>query len=98
MDLGDAGAGSTANNLLLGCDCLGTIKYFSGWLNNSKGEAIKAENVICLHEQDGGIGWKHTNHRTQVAAVVRARNLILQTVSISDPSEKSLTQKIRYLQ
>lgn len=26
FDLGDAGAGTTANNLKLGCDCLGVIK------------------------------------------------------------------------
>lgn len=49
-------------------------------MNDSDGTAIKKENVICLHEIDDGIGWKHTNHRTQNAAVVRARNLVLQTV------------------
>ncbi|GAB7352695.1 hypothetical protein MBLNU459_g3054t1 [Dothideomycetes sp. NU459] len=80
FDLGDAGAGSTANNLSLGCDCLGSIKYFSGWLNNDKGEPVAAENVICLHEQDGGIGWKHTNHRTQNAAITRKRDLVLQSI------------------
>ena len=35
---------------------------------------------MCLHEADGGIGWKHTNHRTQGVAITRARNLILQTI------------------
>ncbi|KAI9703925.1 MAG: hypothetical protein M1820_005707 [Bogoriella megaspora] len=80
FDLGDAGAGSTANNLALGCDCLGVIKYFDGFLNDHKGRPIEAKNVICLHEQDGGVGWKHTNHRTQNAAIVRARNLVLQTI------------------
>ncbi|KAI9740772.1 MAG: hypothetical protein M1818_004737 [Claussenomyces sp. TS43310] len=80
FDLGDAGAGSTANNLRLGCDCLGSIKYFSGWLNNDKGEPFESPNVICMHEQDAGIGWKHTNHRTGVAAVTRARTLVLQSI------------------
>ncbi|KAF9879587.1 hypothetical protein CkaCkLH20_03130 [Colletotrichum karsti] len=80
FDLGDAGAGSTANNLALGCDCLGTIKYFNGWLNNDKGEPVATGNVICLHEQDGGIGWKHTNHRTQGVAITRARNLVVQSI------------------
>lgn len=41
---------------------------------------MKMENCICLHEQDGGIGWKHTNYRTNVAAVVRSRVLVLQTI------------------
>jgi hypothetical protein len=38
------------------------------------------ENAVCLHEQDGGIGWKHTNYRTNVAAVIRARVLVVQTI------------------
>jgi primary-amine oxidase len=38
------------------------------------------DNVICLHEQDDGIGWKHTNYRTNVAAVTRSRILIVQTI------------------
>lgn len=80
FDLGDAGAGSTANNLALGCDCLGLIHYFNAYLNNDKGEPVETGNVICLHEQDAGIGWKHTNHRTQGVAITRARNLILQTI------------------
>lgn len=80
MDLGDAGAGSCANNLRLGCDCLGVIKYFSGWLNDGEGNPIPADNVICMHEQDGGVGWKHTHRLTKTASVVRARNLILQSI------------------
>jgi primary-amine oxidase len=38
------------------------------------------ENAICLHEEDDGIGWKHTNYRTGVAAVIRARILVLQII------------------
>ncbi|EXJ76256.1 uncharacterized protein A1O5_00764 [Cladophialophora psammophila CBS 110553] len=80
FDLGDAGAGITANNLSLGCDCLGTIQYFDGCLSDSAGEPYKAPNVICLHEQDNGIGWKHTNPRTDVAAITRARILVVQSI------------------
>ena len=80
FDLGDAGAGSCANNLALGCDCLGAIKYFSGWLNDNEGNPIPAENVVCVHEVDGGIGWKHTNPRTSNPAITRARNLIVQSI------------------
>ncbi|RMY66586.1 hypothetical protein D0863_08355 [Hortaea werneckii] len=59
---------------------LGTIKYFSGWLNDENGMPVPAENVICMHEQDGGIGWKHTHRLTHHASVVRARNLVLQSI------------------
>ncbi|KAI9643207.1 hypothetical protein NHQ30_007823 [Ciborinia camelliae] len=80
FDLGDVGAGVTANNLQLGCDCLGSIHYLSGILNNDKGEPLEMPNVICIHEQDNGIGWKHTNYRTGRAAVVRNRELVLQSI------------------
>ncbi|KAH0551373.1 hypothetical protein GP486_007412 [Trichoglossum hirsutum] len=80
FDLGDCGAGVMANNLKLGCDCLGSIYYLSGVLSNNKGEAVPAENVVCIHEQDAGIGWKHTNYRTNRAVVVRSRELVLQSI------------------
>jgi primary-amine oxidase len=37
-------------------------------------------NVVCLHEQDNGIGWKHTNWRTGRAVVVRSRELVVQFI------------------
>lgn len=58
----------------------GTIKYFDAWHNNSAGEPVKLPNVVCCHEQDDGILWKHTNFRTQNAVVARSRILILQTI------------------
>jgi primary-amine oxidase len=33
-----------------------------------------------MHEQDAGIGWKHTNHRTGNASITRARVLVLQSI------------------
>lgn len=80
FDLGDAGAGVLANNLQLGCDCLGSILYLDGIVSNDEGEAVHMPNVVCIHEQDGGIGWKHTNYRTNRAAVVRNRELVLQSI------------------
>ena len=79
-DLGDAGAGSTANNLKLGCDCLGHIQYISATISDDKGGAVNLENCICLHEQDNGVGWKHTNYRTGRAAIVRNREFVVQSV------------------
>jgi primary-amine oxidase len=80
FDFGDCGGGMSANELTLGCDCLGVIKYFDGHLVNSAGDHITRKNVICMHEQDDGILWKHTNVRTMVPAIVRRRVLILQTI------------------
>lgn len=80
FDLGDAGAGIMANDLKLGCDCLGSIHYLSSTLADDKGNPLNMPNVICIHEQDGGIGWKHTNYRTGRAAVVRNRELVIQSI------------------
>ena len=80
FDLGDVGAGLVANNLKLGCDCLGSIHYLSAVLSNDQGGPLLMENVVCIHEQDAGIGWKHTNYRTGQAAVVRSRELVIQSI------------------
>lgn len=80
FDLGDCGAGLMTNNLKLGCDCLGAIHYLSGVISNDEGEAQPMENIICVHEQDAGIGWKHTDYRTGRAAVVRSRELVVQSI------------------
>ncbi|KAI9743826.1 MAG: hypothetical protein M1818_002560 [Claussenomyces sp. TS43310] len=80
FDFGDGGAGRSANNLSLGCDCLGVIKYFDTLLTGPDGSASVSRNVVCLHEQDNGIGWKHTNFRTQRAVVTRARELVVQFI------------------
>lgn len=40
----------------------------------------KSPNVVCLHEQDNGIAWKHTNWRTGRAVVTRRRELVVQFI------------------
>ncbi|CAH0023275.1 unnamed protein product [Clonostachys rhizophaga] len=80
FDLGNVGAGVTANNLALGCDCLGVIKYLGGHVVGNDGTAVEKPNAICIHEVDQGIQWKHTNHRTKNATVVRKRQLVLQQI------------------
>lgn len=81
-DLGEGGAGCTANNLELGCDCLGAIRYFDHWINDHEGKPHLLENAICMHEVDNGIGWKHSNYRTGRAEVTRNRELVIQTVRV----------------
>ncbi|PGH17181.1 hypothetical protein AJ79_01319 [Helicocarpus griseus UAMH5409] len=80
FDFGDGGAGRAANNLALGCDCLGVIKYLDGLLADASGQPSVAKNAVCIHEQDNGIGWKHTNFRTDRAVVTRYRELVVQFI------------------
>lgn len=97
-DLGEGGAGCTANNLELGCDCLGAIRYFDRWINDHEGNPLMLENAICMHEVDNGIGWKHTNYRTGRAEVVRNRELVIQTVSQNEhppPSRKKDNRAVK---
>jgi len=75
FDLGDSGAGMMANDLKLGCDCLGSILYKDGLITDQEGKPLLKKNAMCIHEQDYGIGWKHTSYRTGGAAVVRNREL-----------------------
>ena len=69
-----------AYGLTLASRFLGTIKYFDAWHNTLSGEPLKLPNVVCCHEQDDGILWKHTNFRTGNAVVTRSRMLVLQTI------------------
>ncbi|RPB26295.1 hypothetical protein L211DRAFT_781996 [Terfezia boudieri ATCC MYA-4762] len=80
FDFGDGGAGRATNSLQLGCDCLGVIKYFDAVMSDGRGKGMVVQNVICMHEQDNGIGWKHSNYRTGRAVVTRNRLLIVQFV------------------
>ena len=81
FDLGDGGVGRAANNLQLGCDCLGAIHYFDATFPEVDGTPSLSKAVVCLHEQDNGIGWKHTNFRTGRAVVTRLRELVVQFVA-----------------
>ena len=59
-DVGETGIGLLANSLVLGCDCLGEIRYLDVVVNNNQGQALLLKNAICIHEEDIGILWKHT--------------------------------------
>ncbi|PMC37878.1 tyramine oxidase [Bacillus sp. UMB0899] len=77
FDAGEYGIGQLANSLELGCDCLGYIKYFDAVMSNSKGEPFTVKNAVCLHEEDYGIAWKHTDWRTNQVEVRRSRRLVI---------------------
>lgn len=82
FDVGEYGMGMCANSLELGCDCLGVIKYFDAHLCTSRGEPLTIKNAICMHEEDYGILWKHTDRRLPDAPEVRrSRRLVISSVS-----------------
>ena len=81
FDVGEYGIGMLANSLVLGCDCLGEIYYFDAVLNDSRGQVMNIHNAICMHEEDFGILWKHTDWRTGQAEVRRSRRLVISFVA-----------------
>ena len=82
FDVGEYGMGMGANSLRLGCDCLGHIEYLDAHLCDSKGGALTIENAICIHEEDYGILWKHTDRRLANAPEVRrSRRLVVSSFS-----------------
>jgi primary-amine oxidase len=80
FDMGEVGMGMSANPLTLGCDCLGEIFYFDGIVNDSLGNAVVIPNAVCMHEEDYGIAWKHTDYRTQEVEVRRSRRLVVSMI------------------
>jgi primary-amine oxidase len=87
FDVGEHGVGLLANSLRLGCDCLGEIRYFDGVLTDSRGNVSVIENAICLHEEDFGILWKHTDWRLDEVEVRRSRRLVLSFIATVDNYE-----------
>ncbi|GAA5868537.1 hypothetical protein JCM3774_005421 [Rhodotorula dairenensis] len=81
FDVGEYGLGMMANSLELGCDCLGSIHYLDGEMSNHAGQPVTIKNAICIHEEDDGLLWKHTDFRPGGRAqAVRSRKLIIQMI------------------
>ncbi|KAL0571658.1 peroxisomal copper amine oxidase [Marasmius crinis-equi] len=81
FDTGEYGMGTMANELSLGCDCLGTIHYLPGAYVGHNGKAIIIKNVICIHEEDSGVLWKHTDYRPGGRGhTARRRRLVVSMV------------------
>ncbi|MEM9464360.1 MAG: primary-amine oxidase [Actinomycetota bacterium] len=82
FDAGETGLGQLGNSLKLGCDCLGEIHYFDATFLNEAGEPFVCENAVCLHEEDFGILWKHTNSfRPDLPPEVRrSRRLVVSMI------------------
>jgi len=80
LDIGEIGLGRTANSLTLGCDCLGDITYLdSAWCFDD-GTPIEISQAICIHEEDFGILWKHTDSHAGTTDVRRSRRLVISSI------------------
>jgi primary-amine oxidase len=77
FDAGEYLLGQQVNSLVLGCDCLGEIYYFNAVLADGDGQPREVTNAICMHEEDYGVLWKHTDLFTESAETRRQRRLVI---------------------
>ncbi|KAI5283913.1 hypothetical protein KEM54_001735 [Ascosphaera aggregata] len=80
FDLGEYGGGYLTNSLTLGCDCKGAIHYMDANFVKPDGTAHITKNAICIHEEDAGILFKHTDFRDGSVIVTRGIKLIISQV------------------
>jgi primary-amine oxidase len=79
FDAGEYLLGQQINPLMIGCDCLGEIRYLDVVLPAEDGDAREVPNAICLHEEDAGVAWKHNDLFTGSAETRRQRRLVIST-------------------
>ena len=80
LDVGEVALGRCVNSLKLGCDCLGDITYLDATWCFDDGKPVTVEQAICIHEEDFGIAWKHTDSHTGNAEVRRSRRLVISSI------------------
>ncbi len=79
FDAGEYLLGKWTNSLQRGCDCLGEIAYLDATLPDDFGEPQEIRNAICIHEEDFGILWKHTDVFNGSAQTRRQRRLVVSS-------------------
>lgn len=77
FDAGEYLLGQQVNSLRLGCDCVGEIYYFDAVLADGQGHPREIPQAVCMHEEDVGVLWKHTDLFTQSEQTRRQRRLVI---------------------
>jgi len=77
FDTGEYQLGRLANSLELGCDCLGEITYVDAVVADGAGDPVTITNAICIHEEDVGVLWKHTDPANGSRQTRRNRRLVI---------------------
>jgi primary-amine oxidase len=80
FDAGEYGLGACTNSLELGCDCVGEIRYLDAHLVDRAGRPRTLANAICVHEEDAGLLWKHSDELARRVELRRARRLVVNSM------------------
>jgi primary-amine oxidase len=79
FDCGEYLLGKWTNSLERGCDCLGEIAYLDAVVPDDFGAPQVISNAVCIHEEDFGILWKHTDVFNGSAQTRRQRRLVVSS-------------------
>jgi len=79
FDIGEDGIGANLNSLNGNCDCIGAAAFLDVHMADSDGDCVTIPRAICVHEEDYGILWKHTDFRTEKSALRRGRRLVVSS-------------------
>ena len=77
FDCGEYLLGGFANSLELGCDCVGDITYLDAVVADNSGHVNTIPQAICIHEEDAGILWKHSDNWNGSSESRRNRRLVV---------------------
>ncbi|MCE4026225.1 primary-amine oxidase [Microbacterium sp. Au-Mic1] len=77
FDGGEYLFGGFANSLELGCDCIGDITYLDAVVAGNDGAPRVIKQAICIHEEDAGILWKHSDNWNGSSETRRNRRLVV---------------------
>jgi primary-amine oxidase len=77
FDAGEYMFARYTNSLELGCDCLGEITYMDAVIADDNGDPHTIRNAICIHEEDYGVLWKHSDMFTGSNETRRQRRLVV---------------------
>jgi primary-amine oxidase len=77
FDTGEYLVGRYANALELGCDCLGDITYMDAVIADERGNPQVLRDAICMHEEDFGVLWKHTDLWAGSSETRRQRRMVI---------------------
>ena len=77
FDCGEYLLGGFANSLELGCDCVGDITYLDAIVAGNDGQPHIIPQAICIHEEDAGILWKHSDNWNGSSDSRRNRRLVI---------------------
>lgn len=82
FDLGEYGGGYMTNSLSVGCDCKGVIQYLDADFVDHAGDPLTIKNAICIHEEDDGVLFKHSDFRNDFKSsiVTRGTKLIISQI------------------